>query len=419
VIISKTLHTIGVIFILAFGFVFFTHAQDKTKNIRNSLTDELKDFRKKSLIPGFSVSIVNDKGVLYSKGFGVSNLRENTAFTPLTINWIASVSKTFVALSIMKLVEQGKVSLDDPINSILPYRIVNPHYPNAPITVRHLVTHTSSLTDKFSPYTVGEADVVLENDADSTKVPDYIQPNVDWHKMGKKISLDENIRKFTQPTGKWYSLDTFLTSNPGTHFQYSNLASSIAARVVEEKSGMSFIEFTKKYIFKPLKMKNTAWNFAELNPELVSKIYVQNEEKKPTGVAEYPQYYMTGYPVSSLKTNITDLGKYVIEMIKGFNGKGKLLNKQTYQILFERQLNSKHLPTIDLTSIPKNENMSVFWSITNGGEYYHLGGNLGAYSFIKFNPKTRTGSLAIANLRDDSFGDVQEILYEYEKTYAK
>ncbi len=416
---SKSLSTAIAIFILTFVLVFITQAQDKSTNLDNSFTAELNVFRAKSLIPGFGVSIVNEKGVLYSKGFGVSDAKANKAFTPLTINWVASISKTFVALAVMKLVEQGKLSLDDPINSILPYKIINPYHPDTPITVRHLVTHTSSITDEFSPYTVGEADVVLENYADSTTVPDYIQPNVDWHKMSKKISLDENIRRFTQPAAKWYSLDTFLKSEPGTHFQYSNLASSIAARIVEEKSGMSFIEFTKKYIFKPLKMKNTAWNFAELNPDLVSKIYVQNEEKNATGVAEYPQYYMTGYPVSSLKTNITDLGKYVTEMIKGYNGKGKLLNKKTYQILFEPQLNAKHLPTIDLTSIPKNEDMSVFWSITNEGEYFHLGGNLGTYSFIKFNPKTRTGSLAISNLRDDSFGAVQEIVYKYEKKYAK
>lgn len=414
---SKFLNAFASTIILIFAFVLITNAQNNNQKISNDLTNELNNFRTKSLIPGFAVSIVNDKGVVYSKGFGTSNLKENTAFTPLTINWIASVSKTFVALSVMKLVEQGKLGLDEPINSILPYKIVNPNYPNTPITVRHLITHTSSIVDEFSPYTVGEADVVLENETDSTKVPDYIQPNVDWHKMSKKISLDENIRKYTQPNGKWYSVETFLKTEPGTCFQYSNLASSIAAQIVEIKSGISFIEFTKKYIFQPLKMKNTAWNFDELNAKLISKIYVQNDDKKPTGVAEYPQYYMTGYPVSSLKTNIIDLGKYVLEMIKGSSGKGKLLNKQTYQMLFETQLNPKNLPKLDATSIPKNENMSVFWSINKDGEYYHLGGNIGVAAFIKFNPKTKTGSLAVANLRDDSFGDVQDIVYKYEKKY--
>lgn len=405
--------------LIIFAFVLITNAQNIKQKIGSDLTNELNTFKTKSLIPGFAVSIVNDKKVLYSNSFGVSNIKENAAFTPLTINWIASVSKTFVALSVMKLVEQGKLNLDEPVSSILPYKISNPNFLNTQITVRHLVTHTSSIIDEFSPYAVGEADVVLENETDTTKVPDYIQPNVDWHRMSKKISLDEYIRKYTQPNGKWYSLETFLKTEPGTRFQYSNLASSIAARIVEERSGMSFVEFTKKYIFEPLKMKNTDWNFAGLDPKLVSKIYVQNDDKKPTGVAEYPQYYMTNYPVSGLKTNITDLGKYLIEMIKGYNGQGKLLNKQTYQKLFEPQLNSKYLPKLNSSSIPENKNMSVFWSISKDGEYYHLGGNIGVAAFIKFNPKTKTGSLAISNLRDDSFGDVQEIVYKYEKLYRK
>ncbi|MBX7174002.1 MAG: beta-lactamase family protein [Pyrinomonadaceae bacterium] len=403
-------------FITLLLLAIISNAQVK---IADNLTKELNEFRKTSLIPGFAVSIVNENGVLYSKGFGLANIKENKAFTPLTINWIASVSKTFVALSFMKLVEQGKLDLDAPINSILPYKIVNPHYPNAPITVRHLVTHTSSIIDSFEPYSVGEADVVLENDNDSTKVPAYLQPNVDWHKMSKKISLDENIRKYTQPKAKWYSEDSFLKKEPGTHFQYSNLASSIAARIVEEKSGMSFAAFTKKYIFEPLGMKNTAWNFADLNPKLVSKIYVQNDEKKPTGAAEYPQYYMTNYPVSGLKTNISDLAKYLIEMIKGSDGKGKLLNNKTYKMLFEPQMNAKYLPKLDAESLNNKENMSIFWSINKDGEYYHLGGNIGVYSFIKFNPKTKTGSLAFCNLRDDSFGDIQTIVYKHEQKTNK
>lgn len=399
--------------------ISLVNAQVKAKpNISDELTKELNDFRQTSLIPGFAVSIVDEKGVLYSKGFGMANVKENTAFTPLTINWVASVSKTFVALSIMKLVEQGKLKLDEPIDSILPYKITNPHFPNSPITVRHLVTHTSSIIDSFEPYSVGEADVVLENESDSTKVPAYIQPNVEWHKMSKKISLDENIRKYTQPGAKWYSENTFLKKEPGAHFQYSNLASSIAARIVEERSGMTFAEFTKRYIFKPLRMKNTAWNFAEIDPKLVSKIYVQNDEKKPTGVAEYPQYYMTNYPVSGLKTNINDLGIYLIEMIKGFHGKGKLLSKTAYKNLFEPQFNKDFLPKLDAEFLSGNENISIFWSINEVGEYYHLGGNTGVYSFIKFNPKTKTGSLAFCNLRDNSFGDVQTIVYKYEKKFG-
>jgi CubicO group peptidase (beta-lactamase class C family) len=397
----------------------FVGAQGKANpKLTNDLTKELEEIRKTSLLPGFAASIVNEKGVVYAKGFGMADVKQNAAFTPLTINWVASVSKTFIALSIMKLVEQGRLDLDDQINSILPYKIINPHFPDTPITVRHLVTHTSSINDSFEPYKVGEADVVLENENDTSRVPAYMQPNVDWHRMSKKISLDENIRKFMQPNAKWYSADSFSKKEPGTHFEYSNLASSIAARIVEAKSGMSFVEFTKRFIFEPLRMKNTAWEFSGLNPKLVSKIYIPNEEKNPTGVAEYPQYYMTNYPVSGLKTNINDLGLYLIEMIKGSSGNGKLLNRETYKLLFEPQLNKTRFPKLDTGSVRNNEGMSVFWSINKDGECYHLGGSIGVYSFVKFNPKTKTGSLAFSNMRDDDFGRVQSVVYKYEKAFS-
>lgn len=407
------------LFVVLFLFAAVASAQSQSKsNVSKDLAEELNDFRKTSLIPGFAVSIVNEKGVLYSKGFGVADVKNNAAFTPLTVNWVGSISKTFIALAVMKLVEQKKLSLDDPVNSILPYKIVNPNFPNSPITVRHLVTHTSSFTDSFEPYSVGEADVVLENPNDETKVPAYMQPNVDWHKLSGKISLDEAIRKFTQPNAKWYSNNSFLKNEPGVVFQYSNVAAAIAARIVEEKSGMSFNEFTKKYIFVPLKMKNTAWNFADLNTQLVSKIYVQNAEKNPTGVAEYPQYYSIVYPSGGLKTNVADLGKYLIEMIKGANGNGKLLNKETYRMMFEPQLTTRYLPKFDSASYPAGENRAVIWEIKKDKSYEHLGGNIGVYAFIKFNAETKIGSLAFCNLRDDRFGDIQTIVYKYEQKFS-
>ncbi|WP_298223647.1 serine hydrolase domain-containing protein [Flavobacterium sp.] len=382
----------------------------------DSLTSTLNDFAKKSLIPGFSVAIVNDKEILYSKGFGYSNLKDRVAFTPLTINWVASISKTFVALSIMKLVEENKLNLDDPINTILPYKITNPHYPNIPITVRHLLTHTSTIIDDaFVPYYIGEADICLVNDSkEYDSLPKYMQPNLQYYRMGKKISLDENIRKYTQPKAKWYTDSTFLKKEPGTFFQYSNLGASIAARIVEIKSNMSFIDFTKKYIFEPLKMKNTAWNFEDLNQNLISKIYAQNDEQKPTGVVEHPQYYMTNYPVSGLKTNALDLSSYLIELIKGFEGKGKLLNSNSYQTLFKPQLNCEGLNKSDTSIFNDKYNIATLWSVSVTGVRLHFGGNNGVYAFIYFNPKTKKGALAYSNLRDNSFGEILKIVTKFE-----
>jgi CubicO group peptidase (beta-lactamase class C family) len=388
----------------------------EAKSYSDSLTTALNSFAEKSLIPGFAVSIVNDKGIIYSKGFGYANIKDSIAFTPLTINWVASISKTFIALSVMKLVEERKLSLDDPINSILPYKIINPYYPNSPITVRHLLTHTSTLIDDaFIPYYIGEADICILNDSKAyDSLPAYLQPNLEYYRMGKKISLDDNIRKYTQPGGKWYTDSTFLQKEPGQYFQYSNLGASIAARIVEIKSSMTFIEFTRKYIFEPLKMNNTAWNFEDLDPKLVSRIYAHNDDQKPTGVVEHPQYYMTNYPVSGLKTNAIDLGNYLIEMIRGFEGEGSLLKKSSYQTLFQPQLNCEGLNKSDSTIFNDKFNLAALWSVSATDFRLHFGGNTGVYAFIYFNPKTQRGALAYCNLRDNSFGELLHIVSKYE-----
>jgi CubicO group peptidase (beta-lactamase class C family) len=416
------------IFVIAVAFLSFLNCRitKKTSNTApnsyaDSLTTSLNNFAKTSLITGFAVSIVNDKDILYSKGFGFADIKDSTLFTPLTINWVASISKTFVALSIMKLVEENKLDLDDPINSILPYKINNPYYPNLPITVRHLLTHTSTIIDDaFVPYYIGEADICIINDSKKyDSLPAYLQPNLEYYRMGKKISLDENIRKYTQPKAKWYTDSTFLHKEPGKYFQYSNLGASIAARIVEIKSGMSFIDFTKKNIFQPLKMENTGWNFEDLNPALVTKIYALNDEQKPTGVVEHPQYYMTNYPVSGLKTNAIDLSKYLIEMINGFEGKGKLLHKNAYQTLFNPQLNCEGLNKMDTSIFNDKYNIACLWSVSATGIRLHFGGNNGVYAFLYFNPKTNSGALAYSNLRDNSFGEILSIVSKYEPYLSK
>jgi CubicO group peptidase (beta-lactamase class C family) len=386
---------------------------------KDSLTQALTRFSQQSLIPGFSVAIVNDKEVLYSKGFGMADIKMGTQFSLETINWVASISKTFVALSILKLVEQGKLNLDQPINQVLRYPIVNPHFPNIPITIRHLVTHTSSIIDDaFVPYYIGEADICIVNDSKQyDSLPAYLQPNLAYYRMGKKISLDEHIQKYMQPKASWYTDSTFLNKEPGKYFQYSNLGAAIAARIVEIKSGLSFIDFTKKYIFLPLQMKHTGWNFEDVDAKLVSKIYAQNDDQNPTAVVEHPQYYMTNYPVSGLKTNATDLSNYLIEMIRGANGQGKLLNQSSYQILFKPQLNCDGLNKTDSSIFNGKFNIATLWSVSAKGTVLHFGGNTGVYSFIYFNPKTKKGALAISNLRDNSFGEILRLVNKYEELF--
>jgi len=98
-------------------------------------------------IPGFAIGVVKDGRLVYSRGFGVMQVGQpDQPVTAQTLFHMASITKPFVATSIMQLVELGKLNLDDPVVKHVPYfRLKDERYKE--ITVRHMVTHTSGMPD--------------------------------------------------------------------------------------------------------------------------------------------------------------------------------------------------------------------------------------------------------------------------------
>jgi len=106
----------------------------------DSLTLTLEQELKKGHLPGFALSIFTKDSILYQKGFGYSDIKNKKPYTVNSVQIIASITKTFIGVALMKAVEDGKIGLDDDINDILPYRVSNPKFPNTPITIRHLAS---------------------------------------------------------------------------------------------------------------------------------------------------------------------------------------------------------------------------------------------------------------------------------------
>lgn len=393
------------------------YSSEQVKVYSDSLTMALDLIKATSVIPGFGVAIVKDDQVVYSKGCGYANLKDSLAFTPKTINFIASISKTFIGISIMKLVEMGKLNLDEKVNDILPYKIVNPHFPDIPIRVRDLVTHTAGIMDEFDPESVGEAEIVLleEYTYEDPAITEIMEQDFSYYRLGKYITLSESVRKYLTPDGRWYSEDNFRNYPPGERYEYSNLGADLSAVIVEIKSGMRFSDFTKKYIFQPLEMNNTAWFYEDIDETLLSKIYRPNDWEKPLVAIEHPRYYYVGYSSGDLKSNLEDLSKYLIEMIKGYHGDGILLSAPAYQTLFDPRLGpSFYNDERDLTPLNDQYNVGVFWAISSTGIRLHYGGTIGVYSFLYFNPHTHSGAVGFSNLPDASFGAIRDAAYNYE-----
>lgn len=98
-------------------------------------------------VVGLSVVVVKDGHIVYAKAFGVKDRERHTPLRENDLFRIASISKSFSATSVMQLVEAGNVSLNDDISDLMGFKIRNPKYPHSKITLRMVMSHTSSIND--------------------------------------------------------------------------------------------------------------------------------------------------------------------------------------------------------------------------------------------------------------------------------
>jgi CubicO group peptidase (beta-lactamase class C family) len=163
-------------------------------------------------VMGLSVAVVKNNRIIYTRSFGLKDRESNTPLTDDCIFRIASISKSFSAVSIMQLVEAKKLSLDDDISKLVGFKIRNPNYPETVITLRMVMSHRSSIND-------GQGYFKL----------DGINPekNTGWAKC-------------------------YNDYEPGTTFQYCNLNYNMIGAVIERISGERFDQYVKRYILDPL-----------------------------------------------------------------------------------------------------------------------------------------------------------------------
>lgn len=251
-------------------------SQVKTDKANDQLTKNLELAYEKDAIKGFSVSVVNEKGLIYENGFGFTNIEEDKTYTSSTTQNIASISKTLIGISLLKAQELGKLNLNDPINNYLPFKIINPNHPEVPILIKHLAYHTSSITDLDEIY--AKSYVLAKDKHDENEgVYDY------FNKPETNISLSDFMQNSLTENGKWYKKNTFLNSKPGEVREYSNIAAALCALVIESAIGQDYRTFTQNYILKPLKMHHSGWKSEDIDITKRTRLFA-NKEKM---IAEY------------------------------------------------------------------------------------------------------------------------------------
>lgn len=168
---------------------------------------------------GLAVVVVRDNEIVYRNSLGWKDRQARIPLEEDDVFRIASISKSFAAASILQLVEQGRLSLDDDVGELLGLPVRNPGFPGHAITLRMLLNHTSSITDSQR---YGSLDIINPDASDS------------WGE-----SYSEHV--------------------PGEQYEYSNLGYNMVGAIIEQASGQRFDRYVKEHVLDPLELHGGHW----------------------------------------------------------------------------------------------------------------------------------------------------------------
>lgn len=344
----------------------FTDAFFNQPHIKNQLT-------------GAVFVVVKDGKILVNKGYGYANLEKKTPVDPnRTVFPVASISKVFTATGIMQLAEQGKIQLNEDVQTYLgDIKLTNKT--NAPLTMKHLLTHTTGFDFTDS----------LESTEHRT------QP----------IPLETYVRE-NMPT---------VVRKPGEAFRYDNFASMLQGYIVQKVSGKSFNHYITENIYEPLNMKSSGFL---LTPEMKNRlatgynatnksfpVYVPNPIEQPEG-----GMFSTGQDMAAFM---------MAHLNKGTLGSHRILNKDT----------AKMMQTIQYAIHPKFPNMAYgfetyYHSSHNNQVVIGKGGDIpGFHSWMWLLPEQKVGGFVVFNkdidFREELFKAFMDHYYPVQKQKQK
>ena len=321
---------------------------------------EIADYREQVDNVGLSVVFIHDNEIAYVHHWGVKNLETGEPLTDSTLFRVASISKTFTATGVMQQVEQGTLSLDDDASHLLGYTLRHPDYPDVPITLEMLLSHTSSLNDDggFNAYA------------------------------------------------------------PGQGYQYCDRNFTLCGQILERITGERFDNYIARHIIQPLGLHGS-FCVDSLDSRLLASLYQWNGEEYVctdnnayASRSEHLQHYTIGEnawvfaPASGLKMSALDLARYVqMHMNYGVTPDGvRILREETSRNMQvpRSYVGNEHY------GLGLLQNSTYGDSITLTG---HLGGAWGMRGAIFFRPDEKYGFVILSNGAHNKAADDENMVH--------
>lgn len=252
-------------------------------------------------VQGLSMAMVDDQQIIWAQGFGYADVAKKVPAAPETVYPAGSIAKLFTMIAALQLAEQGKVGLDQPLQTYLPEFSIKTRFPDGgPITPRNIMTHHSGLpSDRLkgimSRHPIPFTDVV------------------------------EEIK------------DEYVAYPPNFIFSYSNLSMRLLGTMVEKVSGQAFASYMDESVLGPLGMTHTSFvPMPDIQP-LLSKGYKDGREAKDFLLRDLP------LPEGPLYSSAIDLSRF-IQMVfaNGTAGHRRILKAETLSEMLRPQ--NSHIP---------------------------------------------------------------------------
>lgn len=324
------------------------------------LTVRIREILNRHPAVGLAVGVVTKGGLESFRGHGVADIASKAPISDDTIFRIASITKTFTAIAVMQLWEQGLVDLDAPVNDYLrAYELVPAEAGWRPATVRHLLTHTAGLPETVHPW-------------------DALLP--DW---GESVKVGQPLPSLAE----FYGGRLRVGAEPGTRFVYGNHSPATLGQLVEDVSGQPLDHYFREHIFEPLGMTSTDL----LRSEHVRSRLATGYEFRSGGPKAVAEREMVTAGAASVYSSPRDMARYVAALLGGgANEHGSVLEPATLATMYEPQYQpDSRVPGLGL----------AFFRADLGGHraVEHQGTLPGYHSQIFLAPDDGVGVIAFTN----------------------
>ena len=329
----------------------------------SQLDNALDEIYQRWELPGLAVGIVEQGEISHLKTTGVQNLDTNSPVTADSLFCLASVAKAFVASAVMRLVEDGLVSLDHPIQEYLPYFKLTDERASQ-INLRQILSHTSGMPD---------------------------MEEMDYIRFWKKPEIDAGAaERYVRGLA-----DLELVYPPGEQFLYSNIAYNVVGDLIAKVSGMPFETFMRQHILIPAGMPDSTFLLEEVPPGRLAVPHLRAPELMATPT--YPFHRADG-PSSNLHASILDMCRWGVFCLNKGKANGQL-------VLQPASFETMWAPVIERTWPPLYQSMGLAW---NQGSFQghqtisHGGGGAGINAFLLLLPGLNRAAVMLCNAESEA-----------------